>query len=150
MQLKSFNENLSAYKVNRSLGVATINISPNKKSTGAATISVNPVRHTSTANASEEDINCDNSQGETDMRKTKRKRLSSKCQKSKTHVRDIGENRQPPEEDGGSDLDDQIDWLVNTPHIANAKRGRINDEGEVKTDLNWVEQTGEPISSNLA
>ena len=56
MQLKSFNENPSAYKVNRSLGVATINISPNKKSTGAATISVNPVRHASTANASEEDI----------------------------------------------------------------------------------------------
>ena len=106
MQLKSFNENLSVYKVNRSLGVATISISSNKKSTGAATISVNPVRLTSRANASEEDINCDNSQGENDMRKTKRKRLLSKCQKSKTHVKDIGKNRQPPEEDGGSDLDD--------------------------------------------
>ena len=40
------NENLSAYKTNRSSGVATISINPNKKYTGAATISVNPARHT--------------------------------------------------------------------------------------------------------
>ena len=99
------------------------------------------------------------------MRKAKRKRLSSKCQKSKTHVRSTGENRQPPEEDefslyGGSDLDDQIDRLVDTPHIANAKGGRINEEGkdsdeddlikDIENDFNSVEQTGEPIGSNLA
>ena len=94
MQLNSFNENLSAYKANKSSGVAIISINPNKKSTGAATISFNPARHTSKAIASgEEDINSDGSQGETDTRKAKRKHLSSKCQKSKTHVRDIGENR---------------------------------------------------------
>ena len=40
------NENMSAYKANRSSGVATISINPNKKSSGAATISVNPARHT--------------------------------------------------------------------------------------------------------
>ena len=40
------NENLSAYKANRSSGVATISININKKSTGAAAISVNPARHT--------------------------------------------------------------------------------------------------------
>ena len=85
MQLNSFNENLSAYKSNRSSGVGTISVNPNKKSTGVATISVNPARHTSRTNASgEEDINSDSSQGQIDMRKTKRKRLSSKCQKSKT------------------------------------------------------------------
>ena len=40
------NENISAYKANRSSEVATISINPNKKSSGAATISVNPARHT--------------------------------------------------------------------------------------------------------
>ena len=112
-----------------------------------------------------DDINSDSSQGETDMCKAKRKHLSSKRQKSKTQVRDIGENHQPPEENelslyGGSDLDDQIDRLVDTLHIANAKRGCINDEGEdsdeddlikdIENDLGSVEQTGEPIGSNLA
>ena len=89
--------------------------------TGAATISVNPVRHTSRANASgKENRNSDSSQGETDMRNAKRKHLSSKCQKSNTYIRDTGEHCQPPEEDelplyDGSDLDDQIDRLVDTP-----------------------------------
>ena len=53
-QLNSFNENLSAYKANRSSGVATISVNPNKKSTGAATNSVRPVRHTSRVNANRE------------------------------------------------------------------------------------------------
>ena len=44
------------------------------------------------------------------MRKTKRKRESSKCQKCKTHVRETVERHQPPEEDefslnGESDSD---------------------------------------------
>ena len=46
MQLNSFNENLSAYKANRSSGVAKISVNQNKRSTGAATISVNPARRT--------------------------------------------------------------------------------------------------------
>ena len=98
------------------------------------------------------------------MRKAKRKRLSSKCQKSKTHVRDTGAPRQPPEEDifplyGGSDLDDQIDRLVDTPQIANAKGGYINKGSEdsdeddfikdIENGFNSLEQTGEPIGSNL-
>ena len=156
-QLNSFNENLSAYKANRSSGVAAISVSPNKKSTGAATISVNPVRQTSRANVSaEENRNSDSSQGEADKKKAKWKRRSSKCQNSKTHVRDTGEHRQPPEKNelslyGGSDLDKQIDRLADTPHIANAKGGRINEEGEdsdeddliknIENDLNLVEQT---------
>ena len=80
-------------------------------------------------------------------------------------MRDTGEHRQPPEKNelslyGGSDLDKQIDRLVDTPHIANAKGGRINEEGEdsdeddliknIENDFNLVEQTGEPIGSNLA
>ena len=48
---------------------------------------------------SEKDRNSESSQGETDMRKTKRKHLSSKCQKSKTHVRETGEHHQPPGEE---------------------------------------------------
>ena len=95
--------------------------------TGAATISNNPARHTSRANASgEEDRNSDSGQGKTDMRKAKRKCLSSKFQKSKTHVRDTGEHRQSPEEDdlslyGGSDLDDQTERLADTSHISHTK-----------------------------
>ena len=60
---------------------------------------------------------------------------------------------------GGSDLDDQIDRLVDTLHIANAKGSHINEEGEdsdkdnlikdIQNDFNSVEQTGEPIGSNL-
>ena len=131
-QLDSFNENLSAYKANRGSGIATISVNTNKKLTRAGTISVNPVRHTSRANASaEENRISDRSQGENDMKKTKGKRLSSKCQKSKTHVRDTCEHRQPPEEDefslyGGSYLDEQIDRLVDTPppHIVNAMGDR--------------------------
>ena len=46
MQLNSFNENLSAYKANRSSGVATVSVNPSNKSVGAATISVNPARQT--------------------------------------------------------------------------------------------------------
>ena len=99
------------------------------------------------------------------MEKAKRKRFSSKCQKSKTHVRDTCENRQPLEEGelflyGGSDLDDQIDRPVDTPHIANVKGGCLNEEGEdsdeddlikdIDNDFNLVEQTGEPIGSNVA
>ena len=124
----SFNENISAYKTNRSSGVATISVNPNKKSTGAATIRVNPVRHTSVANTNGEENKNIGSQGETDMRKAKRKRLSSKCQKNKTQVRDKCEHCQPPEEDelslyGGSDLDDQIDRLADTPPTLPMQRG---------------------------
>ena len=118
-----------------------------------------------TNSTGEEDKNRDSSQGETDMRNAKRKRHSSKSQKSKTHGRDTCETRQPPEEDelslcGESDLDNQIDRLVDTPHIGNAKGGCINEEGEdsdeydliknIENDFNSTEQTGDPIGSNLA
>ena len=95
-ELNSFNENLSAYKSNRSSGVATISVKPNKKSTGAATISFNPARHTSRVN---DNGNRDSSQGETDMRNAKRNRLSSKFLKSKAHLRDTGEHCQLQEVD---------------------------------------------------
>ena len=99
-QRNSFNENISAYKANRSLGVATISIKPNKKSTGAAKISINPARHTSRANASgEENRRSDSSQSETDMRKAKRKHFSFKCQKGKTYITDTDKHCQPPEEE---------------------------------------------------
>ena len=101
------------------------------------------------------------------MRRAKGKRLSSKCQKSRTHLRDPGENHQQPEEDelslyGGSDLDDQIDRLVDTLYYSHCQRkgGRISEKGEESDDddlikdiengFNLAEQTGEPIGSNLA
>ena len=159
-QLNSFSEDVSAYKANRNSGVATISVNPNMKST--ATINVNRARHTWRVNTSgEEDKNSDSGQGETDIRK----RLSSKCQKSKTDVRDTDEHRPPPEEDelslyDGSDLDDQIEKLIDTSHIANAKEVLINEEDEdsdeddlikdIENDLKSVEQTEEPIGSNLA
>ena len=76
-QLNSLNENLSGYKTNRSSGVVTISVNPNTKFTRAPTICVKPARHTSKANTSgKEDRNSDNSLGETDTRKAKRKCLS--------------------------------------------------------------------------
>ena len=109
---------LIKFRVNYNLSV-----NQNKRSTGATTISVNPNRHTSRANASgEEDIDSDSSQGKLNMRKAKRKCLSSKCQKSKTHVRETGESHQPLEVDeislyGGSYLDDHMKRLADTPHL---------------------------------
>ena len=54
----------------------------------------------------------------------------------------------------GSDLGDQIDRLIDTHHITNAKGGCINEEGKesdkddlinnIENDFNLVEQTGEP------
>ena len=164
-QLNSFNENLSVYKANRSSGVAKISVNPIKRCTGAAAISVNLVRHTSRANASgEEDRNSESSQYETDMRKSKRKRLSYKCKKNKKHVRETGKSRQPPEEDelclyGGSELDGQIKRLIDTPHTANAKRGS-NEEGtgsdeddlikDIEYDFNSMEETRGSIGSSLS
>ena len=78
--------------------------------------------------------------------------------------KETGESCQPPEKKelslyGGCDLDDQIERLVNTLHIANAK-GDSNEQGEesneddlikdIEYDFSSVEQTGEPIGSNLA
>ena len=82
----------------------------------------------------------------------------------KVYIRDTGKHRQPPKEDDlslydWSDLDDQIERLVNTTHIACAKGGRNNEEGEdsdeddlikdIENDFDSVEQTEEPIGSNL-
>ena len=60
---------------------------------------------------------------------------------------------------GGCNLYDQIERLFDTPHIVSAK-GSSNEEGEesdendfikdTENDFNLVEQTGEPISGNLA
>lgn len=60
---------------------------------------------------------------------------------------------------GGCNLYDQIERLFDTPHIVSAK-GSSNEEGEesdeddlikdIKNPFNLMEQTGEPIGSNLA
>ena len=61
---------------------------------------------------------------------------------------------------GGSDIDDQINRLFDTPHIASVKGGCINEEDEdsgeddlikdIENDFNSVEQTREFIGSILA
>ena len=51
-QLNSFNEDLSAYKGDRSSVVAAISFNPYTRTVGVATISNNTARHTSRANAS--------------------------------------------------------------------------------------------------
>ena len=61
--------------------------------------------------------------------------MSLMCQKSNTRVRATSEHRQPPEDDefslyDGSDFYYQIEKLVDTPHIANAKEGRIHEKSE--------------------
>ena len=157
--LNGFNENLSAYKANRSSRVATVSINSNKRSKKAATISVNSARHTSRTNArGEEDRNSYSGQlGWNCIRKAKQKCLSSKCQKSKIHNRETGECCQLWEQDelslhGGSDYNDQVKRLADTPWIAIAKGGS-NEEGEESDEddlINLMEQTGEPIGSNLA
>ena len=63
------------------------------------------------------------------MGKHKRKRFSSKRQKSRTQVRDTGEHCQPPQEGelslyGWSDIDNQIERLINTLHFSNEKGDR--------------------------
>ena len=95
------------------------------------------------------------------MKKAKGKCLSSKCQKGKTHVRETDEHGQPPKEGelslySGSDLDDQIERLVDPPYIAN-ENGGSNEEGEdsdeddlirdIENNFNLVEQTGELIGN---
>ena len=75
-------------------------------------------------------------------------------------LRKTSEHCQSPEEDemslyGGSDLDDQIERLVDTSHIANANGVAIKDEEsdedelikDSENDFNWVEQ-GEIGSNN--
>ena len=167
-QFNNFNENLTAYKVNRNSGEATISVNPNKSiATGEATISVNPI--TSRANARIEDgssTSCDeSSQCEKEVkekRKAKRKRLSSsKSQSKKKHIRDSATSRHQDDEIslyGGSDLDEQIDRLVDKGPNANAKEGsnydEVSDEDDlikdIENDFCSVEKTGEPIDNNLA
>ena len=49
----------------------------------------------------------------------------------------------------GSDLDDQIDRLVDTPpsHITNAKGGRINKEGEDSDDDDLIKDIENDFNS---
>ena len=86
-KLGTFNNILTAYnKAKTSTWVATVSINPNKaKAKGAATISVNP-KNISRVNASEED---DGSKGQdevTDIKKGKKKRLTTNFNTNKKVV----------------------------------------------------------------
>ena len=82
-----------------------------------ATISVNP-KNTSRANASVEDGGSSSCQEEaTDTRKYERKRVTN-FNINKKVLRETGDSHSPTEDElslcGGSDLDEQIDRLVDT------------------------------------
>ena len=166
-KLKTFNNSLTAYnKAKSSTGLATIIINPSKtKATGTATISVNP-RNTSRANANVEDDGGSSSCQEeaTDTRKGKRKHVAN-FNINKKVVREAGDSHPPAEDElsfyGGSDLDEQIDRLVNTTNnqvnFANNndeyKPEESDEDGLIKdiaNDFSAVEKTGPPIGKNLA
>ena len=129
-KLETFNDSLIAHKAKSSTGVATISINSNKtKPMGAATTSVNP-KSVSRTNASVEDDGDNSSSShdcqeeDTDARKGKRKRVTN-LKVNKKVITETGDSH-PPVEDlyGGSDLDGQINRLVDTTnspkvHFAN-------------------------------
>ena len=111
-KLETFNDDLIAYKAKSSTGVATISINPNKtKAMGAATISGNSKR-TSRPNASVEDD----------------KKVNKKV------VRETGDIHPPAEDElflrVGSDMDEQIDGLVDTTNSTKVVNFANNDESE--------------------
>ena len=164
-KVETFNNSLSACKAKSSTGVATISINPNKtNATGAAAISVNH-RNTSRANASVEDdgSSCCQKQA-TDTRKDKGKCVTN-FNIIKKIVRETGDTHPPAEDElslyGGSDLDEQIDRLVDTTN-GQVNFANHNDESEpeesdeddlikdIANDFSAVEKTGPPIGKNLA
>ena len=136
---------------------------------GAATISVKP-KSTSRANASVEDEGGNSSSShdcqeeDTDARKGKRKRVNN-LKVNKKVIRETG-NSHPTVEDelslyGGSDLDEQIDRLVDTTnspkvHFANNDESEPEESDEddlindIASDFSAVEKTGPPIGKKLA
>ena len=169
-KLGTFNDSLIAHKAKSSTGVATISINPNKtKAMGAATISVNP-KSTSRANASVEDDGGNSSSShdcqeeDTDARKGKRKHVTN-LKVNKKVIRETGDSHPPVEDElslhGSSDLDEQIDGLVdttNSPKVNFANNDESEHEGsdeddlinDIASDFTAVEKTGPPIGKKLA
>ena len=136
---------------------------------GAATISINP-KSTSRANASVEDDGGNSSgshdcqEKDTDTRKGKRKHVTN-LKVNKRVIRGTGDSHPPVEDElslhGGSDLDEQIDGLVdttNSPKVNFANNDESEHEGsdeddlinDIASDFTAVEKTGPPIGKKLA
>ena len=136
---------------------------------GAATISVNP-KSTSRANASVEDDGGNSSSShdcqekDTDARKGKRKHVTN-LKVNKKVIRETGDSHPLVEDElslyGGSDLDEQIDRLVdttNSPKVNFANNDESEPERSDEDDLinniaskfSAVEKTGPPIGKKLA
>ena len=169
-KLENFNDSLIAHKAKSSTGVASISINPNKtKAMGVATISVNP-KSTSRANASVEDDGGNSSSShdcqeeDTDARKGKRKHVTN-LKVNKKVIRETGDSHPLVEDElslyGGSDLDEQIDRLVDTTnspkvHFANNDESEPEESDEddlindIASDFSAVEKTGPPIGKKLA
>ena len=158
---------MTAYnKAKSSTGVATISINTNKtKAAEAATISANP-RNTSRANVSLED--------DGSRKAVRRKPLTWERVKgslwqicantNKNVVTETGDIHQLAVDElylyGGSDLDEQIDELVNTNKSPKVNFAKNNDESapeecdedellkDIGNDFSIVEKTGPPIGKN--
>ena len=158
---ETFNNGLTTYnKAKSSTGVAAIRINSNKtKAKGAATISVNP-RNNPKANATVEDDVV------AAVRTVSKKPLAWERVKgnanfntNKKVVREGGESHPLKEDElslyGGSDLDEQIDPLVNTTKSPKVNVASNNDDSEPEdeddlikdfaNDFSAVEKLGPPI-----
>ena len=144
--LETFSDSLTSYnKVKSTTGVVTNSINPNEtKAPGAALISVNP-KSNSRANVSLEDDGSssihDCQEEAIDTRKGKGKRVTN-FNINKKVVRETDESHQPAEDEvslyGVSDLDEQIDRLVDTtnnPKVSFANNDESEPERSDKDDL---------------
>ena len=144
--LETFNDSLTSYnKVKSTTGVITNSINPNEtKATRAALISVNP-KSNSRANVSLEDDGSssihDCQEEAIDTRKGKGKRVTN-FNINKKVVRETDESHQSAEDEvslyGVSDLDEQIDRLVDTtnnPKVSFANNDESEPERSDKDDL---------------
>ena len=169
-KLENFNGSLIAHKAKNSTGVASISINPNKtKAMGLATISVKP-KSTSRANVSVEDDGDNSSSShdcqeeDNDARNGKRKCVTN-LKVNKKVIRETGDSHPLVEDElslyGGSDLDEQIDRLVdmtNSPkvHFANDDESEPEESDEddlindIASDFSAVEKTDPPIGKKLA
>ena len=169
-KLETFNDSLIAHKAKSSTGVATISINPPKiKAMGAATISINP-KSTSTANATIEDDGGSSSSShdckeeDPDTTKGKRKRVTN-LNVNKKVFREAGDSHPPAEDElslyGGSDLDEQIDQLVDTTNSPKANFENNDESGpegsdeddiikHIASDFSAGEKTGPPICKKMA
>ena len=153
-KLGTFNDSLIAHKAKSSTAVATSSINP--KSTSRANASVEDDGDNSSSHDCQEE--------DTDTRKGKRKHVTN-LKVNKKVIRETGDIHPPVEDElslyGGSDLNEQIDQLVDTinspkVHFANTDKSEPEESDEddlindIASDFSAVVKTGPPIGKKLA